>query len=75
MMKGKQVLLTGGTGGLGLGVTPTVVASGARIVIPYLSENGVLQLKKRLSAAQFEQITFVKTDLNDESALPVYGAI
>lgn len=69
IVKGKQVLLTGGTGGLGLGVTPTVVASGARVIIPYQGENGVLRLKERLSAAEFEKIVFVKADLQEESAV------
>lgn len=32
-MKGKQVLLTGGTGGLGKGVTPAVLAQGAQVTI------------------------------------------
>ncbi|MCU0535864.1 MAG: 3-oxoacyl-ACP reductase FabG [Hydrococcus sp. Prado102] len=68
-MKGKQVLLTGGTGGLGLGVTPTVVASGARVIIPYRSESGVIRLKARMPAADFDRIVFVKADLNDESAV------
>jgi NAD(P)-dependent dehydrogenase (short-subunit alcohol dehydrogenase family) len=47
-MKGKQVLLTGGTGGLGMGVTPLVVAQGAKVTIPYRSEKDVEQLKNVL---------------------------
>ena len=36
LMQGKQVLLTGGTGGLGLGVTPAVLVNGvAAVTIPY----------------------------------------
>lgn len=68
-MKGKQVLLTGGTGGLGLGVTPTFVASGAKVIIPYRSDRGIIRLKERMPAADFERIIFVKVDLNDESAV------
>ncbi|AFY79579.1 MAG: 3-oxoacyl-ACP reductase FabG [Hydrococcus sp. C42_A2020_068] len=68
-MRGKQVLLTGGTGGLGLGVTPTVVASGAQVTIPYRSESGVARLKERMSAADFDRIRFVKANLNDESVV------
>ncbi|OKH19169.1 3-oxoacyl-ACP reductase [Hydrococcus rivularis NIES-593] len=68
-MRGKQVLLTGGTGGLGLGVTPTVVACGAQVTVPYRSESGVARLKERMSAADFDRIRFVKANLNDESVV------
>ena len=68
-MKGKQVLLTGGTGGLGLGVTPVVVKTGAQVIVPYRSESGVFRLKERMSATEFDRLVFVKTDLNDESAV------
>lgn len=68
-MKGKQVLLTGGTGGLGLGVTPMVVSQGASVTIPYRSESEVERLKDKLSATEFDQIRFVALDLLDESAV------
>jgi NAD(P)-dependent dehydrogenase (short-subunit alcohol dehydrogenase family) len=64
-MKDKQVLLTGGTGGLGLGVTPTIVVTGARVIIPYHSESGISRLKERMPATDFDRIVFVKTNLND----------
>ncbi|MBR8829174.1 MAG: 3-oxoacyl-ACP reductase FabG [Gomphosphaeria aponina SAG 52.96 = DSM 107014] len=65
-MKGKQVLLTGGTGGLGLGVTPAVLARGGVVTIPYHSETGIKRLQETLSAASLNCIRFVKTDLMDE---------
>lgn len=68
-MQGKQVLLTGGTGGLGLGVTPTVLAKGAKVTIPYRSERDVERLKNVLSPTQFESIRFVAVDLRDEQAV------
>jgi NAD(P)-dependent dehydrogenase (short-subunit alcohol dehydrogenase family) len=68
-MKGKQVLLTGGTGGLGMGVTPLVVAQGAKVTIPYRSEKDVEQLKNVLSPSAFETIRFVAVDLTDEAAV------
>ncbi|PMB01692.1 3-oxoacyl-[acyl-carrier-protein] reductase, partial [Fischerella thermalis CCMEE 5328] len=49
-MKGKHILLTGGTGGLGLGVTPAVLAQGAAaITIPYYNPKEVERLKAILS--------------------------
>lgn len=68
-MQGKQVLLTGGTGGLGLGVTPALLSKGAQLTIPYQSESGVERLKTKLSATDFAQIRFVKTDLTQENAV------
>ncbi|MGL5083429.1 MAG: 3-oxoacyl-ACP reductase FabG [Microcoleaceae cyanobacterium] len=68
-MKGRQVLLTGGTGGLGLGVTPLVVARGAKVTIPYHNETEVERLKGILSPTDFESIRFVAVDLTDESAV------
>lgn len=68
-MKGKQVLLTGGTGGLGLGVTPAVLARGAQVTIPYYGESGVQRLKERLPATDFERIRFVKADLSKEATV------
>ena len=40
-MQGKQVLLTGGTGGLGLGVTPEVIKRGGKLTITYRHEKDV----------------------------------
>ncbi|MEL7034632.1 MAG: 3-oxoacyl-ACP reductase FabG [Cyanobacteria bacterium J06592_8] len=68
-MKGKQVLLTGGTGGLGMGVTPLVVRQGAKVTIPYRSEAEVERLKGILSATEFETLRFVSVDLTEESAV------
>jgi NAD(P)-dependent dehydrogenase (short-subunit alcohol dehydrogenase family) len=66
-MKDKQVLLTGGTGGLGFGVTPEILSHGAHLTITYREESEVARLKSRLSSAQFEQIRFVKVDLSQEA--------
>ncbi|NJK38851.1 MAG: 3-oxoacyl-ACP reductase FabG [Oscillatoriales cyanobacterium RM2_1_1] len=68
-MKGKQVLLTGGTGGLGMGVTPLVVARGAKVTIPYRSGEEVDRLKGILTPTEFESIRFVKAELTDETTV------
>jgi NAD(P)-dependent dehydrogenase (short-subunit alcohol dehydrogenase family) len=69
MMKGKQVLLTGGTGGLGLGVTPAILARGAEVTIPYREEKSIESLKKKLSAADTSRLRFVRADLSQESTI------
>jgi NAD(P)-dependent dehydrogenase (short-subunit alcohol dehydrogenase family) len=68
-MKGKQVLLTGGTGGLGLGVTPAVLAQGADVTIPYRSLKDVERLKGILSPADIARIKFIPANLQDEASV------
>ncbi len=68
-MRDKQVLLTGGTGGLGLGVTPAVLAAGAQITLPYINAQEVERLKQRLSPAQMSGMRLVQANLMDESAV------
>ncbi|MGL5061494.1 MAG: 3-oxoacyl-ACP reductase FabG [Microcoleus sp.] len=68
-MKGKQVLLTGGTGGLGLGVTPTVLAQGGNVTIPYTSLQNVERLKQILPPADFSRIRFVPANLSEEASV------
>lgn len=69
-MKGRHVLLTGGTGGLGLGVTPTVLAQGIQsLTLPYHNAQEVERLKGRLAPADLARIRFVATDLTDEASV------
>ncbi len=68
-MKGKQVLLTGGTGGLGMGVTPAVLAQGAQVTIPYIVESEVERLQGILSPTDFAKIRFVSVDISNEQAV------
>ncbi len=69
-MKGKQVLLTGGSGGLGLGVTPAVLAQGAAsVTIPYFNAHEVERLKNHISPVDLTRIKFVAVDLKDEQSV------
>lgn len=66
-MQGKHILLTGGTGGLGLGVTPQVLAHHpAQVTIPYQLPQDVERLKGQLAPADMARIRFVAADLTDE---------
>lgn len=65
-MQGKRVLLTGGTGGLGLGVTPTVLAQGGAVTVPYHNLKEVERLKGHLAPADMARIHFVNADLTKE---------
>ncbi|HAX76621.1 MAG TPA: 3-oxoacyl-ACP reductase FabG [Cyanobacteria bacterium UBA11372] len=69
-MKDKHVLITGGTGGLGLGVTPTVLAQGAALItIPYLNFHQVERLKSILIPNDFDRIQFIPSNLTDEGSV------
>ncbi|HEY9604655.1 MAG TPA: 3-oxoacyl-ACP reductase FabG, partial [Allocoleopsis sp.] len=62
-------LLTGGTGGLGMGVTAAILAQGADLTIPYYNEKEVERLKGKLPALEFDRIRFVAADLAQESVV------
>ncbi len=69
-MKGRHVLLTGGTGGLGAGVTPEVLNRGpASLTLPYHDARQVERLKGQLSPADLARIRFVAADLTNESSV------
>ncbi|WP_066377253.1 MULTISPECIES: 3-oxoacyl-ACP reductase FabG [unclassified Anabaena] len=68
-MRGKQVLLTGGTGGLGLGVTPAILAQGADLTMTYRNPKEVERLKEILPPADFARIQFIPTNLEEESSV------
>ena len=69
-MKGNHVLLTGGTGGLGLGVTPAVLAQGAvSITVPYYIAGEVERLKGVISPADLVRLKFIAADLTHEPSV------
>lgn len=68
-MRNRQVLITGGTGGLGLGVTPKVLATGAEVTLSYIAESEVERLKHILSPAELVRTHFVPTDLGKEASV------
>lgn len=68
-MKGKQILLTGGTGGLGLGVTPAVLAQNAEVTISYRNPKEVERLKHTLPPVDFERLHFIPANLEEEASV------
>jgi NAD(P)-dependent dehydrogenase (short-subunit alcohol dehydrogenase family) len=70
ILQDNHVLLTGGTGGLGLSVTPTVLAhKPALVTIPYTNAGNVERLKSILSVTDLDSIRFITGNLTDESAV------
>jgi NAD(P)-dependent dehydrogenase (short-subunit alcohol dehydrogenase family) len=68
-MQGKQVLLTGGTGGLGLDVMRVLLAQGAKITAPYRNEKTLEPLKAAFTTVELENVRLVETNLSDEQLL------
>ncbi|MEM9007235.1 MAG: 3-oxoacyl-ACP reductase FabG [Cyanobacteria bacterium P01_F01_bin.86] len=68
-MRDRHVLITGGTGGLGLGVTAVALAQGANLTLTYIKPQEVDRLKVAISAVDLERIRLVPTDLSDEAAV------
>ena len=68
-MKDKQILLTGGTGGLGRGVTKVLLDQGAKLTMSYAKQKEVERLKSQLTEAEFNSIKLVYLDLGDETAV------
>lgn len=68
-MHERHVLLTGGTGGLGSGVTPVFLDQGVTLTLPYMKEEAVESLRRSLTPAELARINFVKTDLTNESSI------
>ncbi|NJL81803.1 MAG: 3-oxoacyl-ACP reductase FabG [Chloroflexaceae bacterium] len=68
-MKDKAVLLTGGTGGLGLGVVSAVLARGAKVTLPYRGESGRQRLQEQLTPEMGDRLRFVPCDLSNEGAV------
>jgi NAD(P)-dependent dehydrogenase (short-subunit alcohol dehydrogenase family) len=63
MLEGQSVLITGGTGGLGIGVTQEALAQGASVIIPYVSAKEVERINSILSPAAKARTRFVETDV------------
>ncbi|MEM9769345.1 MAG: 3-oxoacyl-ACP reductase FabG [Cyanobacteria bacterium P01_D01_bin.71] len=68
-MGDRYILITGGTGGLGRGVTAVALAQGATVTIPYTTSRSVDKLKDELPAEQLTRVNFVAADLSDEAAV------
>ncbi|MBD0268326.1 MAG: 3-oxoacyl-ACP reductase FabG [Cyanobacteria bacterium Co-bin8] len=68
-MQGQQVLITGGTGGLGTAVTRAVLEQGAAVTLPYRQAQDVERLLAVLPPAEAERVTFKQADLTDEAAV------
>jgi NAD(P)-dependent dehydrogenase (short-subunit alcohol dehydrogenase family) len=68
-MQDQQVLLTGGTGGLGTGVAAALLAQGAVLTIPYIKSQEVARLTSLLTPAELARVNLVTSNLLDERSV------
>lgn len=66
-MKEPKILLTGGTGGLGLGILPSVLTLGGELTITYHHDEDISSVQEKLTRQQLERVTLFKADLTEES--------
>ncbi len=69
ILQQQKVLITGGSGALGRGVTPLILASGATVTVPYIVEAEADLLFKQLDPQGQERLTCVPCDLLDETSV------
>lgn len=68
-MRDRQILITGGTGGLGSGVTSLALQKGANLTLPYVHGKDVDRLKAQMPDADWSRVKFVSADLTDEASV------
>jgi NAD(P)-dependent dehydrogenase (short-subunit alcohol dehydrogenase family) len=75
-MRDRRVLVTGGTGGLGLPVLKAVLARGGRVTATYFDDIELGKTEKGLSHEEFASIAFVRADVRAEDDVRrVYAAM
>lgn len=68
-MKGKYILITGGTGDLGRSVTARIARTGADIYLPYRKEGDLKRLRAEMGEDLFDHVAAVKADLLSEEVV------
>jgi NAD(P)-dependent dehydrogenase (short-subunit alcohol dehydrogenase family) len=63
-MRDRSVIITGGSGGLGVQVTKRALESGARVVVPFISDREVERLERELGKP--EQLQLVRANMAHE---------
>ena len=64
-MKGKNVIITGGSKGIGLGITETFAKEGANIIFTGRNEDQGKDLEKELKSNGYENVEFFQADVLD----------
>ncbi|GAA5032059.1 short-chain dehydrogenase [Marivirga lumbricoides] len=68
-MKNKRVIITGGSGAIGLAIAKTVLEKGASVLIVDMNENGLKEAKKQLNS---DKLFTFKANVTDEQEVKAY---
>jgi NAD(P)-dependent dehydrogenase (short-subunit alcohol dehydrogenase family) len=75
-MKGRVVIVTGGTGALGQAITATLLEADAVVAIPYAVAEELAALESRLPPGRRARLLAMPADVTDEAAVGTFvGAV
>jgi NAD(P)-dependent dehydrogenase (short-subunit alcohol dehydrogenase family) len=66
---GRVALVTGGTGALGQAVTLRLLAEGAAVAVPWITDHAHAALLARVAPAARDRLTTARTDVTDPAAM------
>lgn len=73
-MRGRVVVVTGGTGALGQSICLTFLSAGATVCAPYVVEEEQVALRGRVGSADAGRLEMAPCDVTDEAAVAAYAA-
>jgi 3-oxoacyl-[acyl-carrier protein] reductase len=65
-LKGKHVVVTGGTSGIGHGIVLGLIDQGVNVTTCYTRENEAVEILAKEAAAQQARVTLVRADIRDQ---------
>jgi len=71
-MQGRVAVVSGGAGALGSAVVKAFLDAGSRVVIPYLKEGELENLRSRIGASADAPLSGAAVDLTDEAAVAAF---
>jgi NAD(P)-dependent dehydrogenase (short-subunit alcohol dehydrogenase family) len=73
-VRGRVVVVTGGTGALGQSICLTFLSAGATVCAPYVVEEEQVALRGRVGSADAGRLEMAPCDVTDEAAVAAYAA-
>jgi NAD(P)-dependent dehydrogenase (short-subunit alcohol dehydrogenase family) len=73
-VRGRVVIVTGGTGALGQSICLTLLAAGATVCAPYVVDEEEAALRGRVGSADADRLEMARCDVTDEAAVGAYVA-
>lgn len=73
-MRGRVVIVSGGTGALGQSICLTFLSAGATVCAPYVVEEEQVALRGRVGSADAGRLEMAPCDVTNEAAVAAYAA-